>query len=60
MLHSKPAVAASQYFVTAGFRSEMNKVLVLFDASPFWVGTPHIWDGRGVSAKGFSTLLFRF
>ena len=30
------------------------------DASPFWVGTPQIWYGRRVSAKGFSRSLFRF
>ena len=24
------------------------------DASPFWVGTPYIWYGRRVSAKGLS------
>jgi hypothetical protein len=24
------------------------------DASPFWVGTPQIWYGLRVSAKGFS------
>jgi hypothetical protein len=27
---------------------------ILFDASPYWMGTPHIWYGRRVSAKGFS------
>ncbi len=26
----------------------------LIDASPFWVGTPQIWYGRWVSAKGLS------
>jgi hypothetical protein len=26
----------------------------LFVASPFWVGTSHVWYGRRVSAKGFS------
>jgi hypothetical protein len=26
----------------------------IFVASRFWVGTPHIWYGRRVSAKGFS------
>ncbi len=25
-----------------------------FDASPFWVGTPQIWYGLRVSAKGLS------
>ena len=27
---------------------------IVLNASPFWVGIPHIWYGRRVSAKGFS------